>query len=290
MADNEHCNVVLTRRAVIGAALSALGAPAWLYAQSAGGPSAADIALSRGEWPAYAGTNAAARYSPLTQIDRSNAGRLRVAWRWTSPDQAIKASNPHIGPTRANESTPVMVGGTLYTSTSLSQVAAIDAATGTTKWVFDPKVYENGLGIPANDGWLHRGVAYWRSGSDERVVILTAFAYMVALDANTGRPVPGFGTNGRVDLTQGLHRPVNRRYYTMSSPPAIVGNVIVVGSSVWDWWGTSPSPPGDVRGFDVRTGRQLWTFRTIPQAGEPGAGTWEKNPGDTRATPTSGHR
>ena len=122
-------------------------------------------ALLRGEWPAYAGTNAAARYSPLTQIDRSNAKDLRVVWRWTSPDQAIKASNPHVGPTRANESTPLMVGGTLYTSTSLSQVAAIDAATGTTKWVFDPKVYENGLGIPANDGWLHRGVAYWRSGA-----------------------------------------------------------------------------------------------------------------------------
>src|SRR4029077_11051659 len=89
-------------------------------------------ALARGEWPAYAGTYAAARYSPLTQIDRSNAKDLHVVWRWKSPDMAIKEANPKVGPTRANESTPLMVGGVLYTSTSLSQVAAIDAATGET--------------------------------------------------------------------------------------------------------------------------------------------------------------
>jgi quinoprotein glucose dehydrogenase len=96
-------------------------------------------ALSSGEWPAYAGTYAAARYSPLTQINRTNAKDLHVVWRWKSPDHAIKDGNPKVGPTRANESTPLMIDGTPYTSTSLSQVAAIDAATGATKWVFDPK-------------------------------------------------------------------------------------------------------------------------------------------------------
>ena len=84
-----------------------------------------------------------------------------------------------------------MVGGVLYTSTSLSQVAAVDAATGVTKWVFDPKIYESGLGIAANLGWLNRGVAYWRNGDDERIVILTAFAQMIALNAKTGKPVAG---------------------------------------------------------------------------------------------------
>jgi quinoprotein glucose dehydrogenase len=250
--------------------------PAALYAQAIPGALPESTkALSQGEWPAYAGTYAAARYSPLTQIDRANARDLHVVWRWKSPDQAIKDANPKVGPTRANESTPLMVGGTLYTSTSLSQVAAIDAATGVTKWVFDPKIYENGLGIPANDGWLHRGVAYWRNGDDERIVILTAFAQMIALDAKTGKPIPTFGNDGRLDLAQGLRRPVDRDYYTMSSPPVIVRGVIVAGSSVMDWWGHRPSPPGDVRGFDVATGRLLWTFHTVAQGEESGVETWE---------------
>ena len=191
---------------------------------------------------------------------------------------AIKEADPTIGPSFANESTPLMVGGVLYTSTSLSQVAAIDAATGAKpNGCSIPKIYENGLGIPANLGWLHRGVAYWRNGDDERIVILTAFAQMIALDAKTGKPVPTFGTDGRIDLAEGLRRPVDRNYYTMTSPPVIVRGVIVVGSSVLDWWAKRPSPPGDVRGFDVVTGRLLWTFHTVAQGEEPGVETWEKD-------------
>ncbi len=262
---------------IVGIAVALLFTPVVLNAQTIPGalPESA-AALSRGEWPAYAGTYAAARYSPLTQIDRSNAGDLHVAWRWKSPDHAVRDANANIAPSFANKSTPLMVGGVLYTSTSLSQVAAIDAATGQTRWTFDPQVYKNGLGIPANNGWLHRGVAYWRSGDDERIVMLTAFAQMIALDARTGKPVPTFGTDGRVDLAEGLRRPVDRDYYTMTSPPVIVRGVIVVGSSVMDWWGKRPSPPGDVRGFDAVTGRLLWTFHTVAQGEEPGVDTWEK--------------
>jgi quinoprotein glucose dehydrogenase len=119
-----------------------------------GGEAESTEALTRGEWPAYGGTYAAARYSPLMQIDRINAKNLHIAWRWKSPDMAIKQANLLVGPSFANESTPLMIGGVLYTSTSLSQVAAIDAASGETKWVYDPKIYENGLGIPPSDGGI----------------------------------------------------------------------------------------------------------------------------------------
>ena len=260
----------------IGVALALLGAPHVANAQAIPGAQEESArALARGEWPVYAGTSAAAHYSPLTQINRTNARDLHIAWRWKSPDRAIRDADPTIGPSFANESTPLMVGGVLYTSTSLSQVAAIDAASGETKWVYDPKIYQNGLGLPANLGWLHRGVAYWRNGDDERIVILTAFAQMIALDAKTGKPVAAFGKDGRVDLVEGLGRPVDPNYYTMTSPPVIVRGVIVVGSSVFDWWGKRPSPPGDVRGFDIVTGRLLWTFHTVAQGEEPGTETWE---------------
>ena len=267
---------MIARAAMIGAALALL--PVTLHAQTIPGalPDSAN-ALSHGQWPAYGGTYAAAHYSPLTQISRDNAKSLHVVWRWTSPDMAVRKENTGIGPGFMNESTPLMVNGVLYTSTSLSQVAAIDAATGQTKWVFDPKVYENGLGPPPNLGWIHRGVAYWRQGDDERIVILTAFARMIALDAKTGKPVTSFGTNGSIDLVDSLRRPVPRDYYTMTSPPLIVRNVIVVGSSVFDWWAKRPSPPGDVRGFDVVGGKLLWTFHTVAQGEEPGAETWEKD-------------
>ena len=267
---------MLTRATTISVVLALLSANCAARAQVIPGAQAdSGAALAKGEWPAYGGTDAAARYSPLAQIDHTNAKDLHIAWRWRSPDQAIHETNPAVAPSFVNESTPLMVAGVLYTSTSLSQVAAIEAATGETKWVFDPKIYENGLGMPANLGWTHRGVAYWRNGDDERIVILTAFAQMITLDAKTGKPVPTFGIDGRVDLAEGLRRPVERDYYTMTSPPVIVRGVIVVGSSVFDWWGKRPLPPGDVRGFDIVTGRLLWTFHTVAQEGEPGVETWE---------------
>lgn len=266
------------QRIAVMMGIALLAAPATLHAQTIPGalPESAK-GLEQGEWPAYGGTYAAARYSPLTQINRDNAKNLHVAWRWKSPDMAIKQAKPEIGPSFVNESTPLMIGGVLYTSTSLSQVAAIAAATGETKWVFDPKVYDNGIGPPANLGWTHRGVAYWRNGDDERIVILTGFAQMIALDAKTGKPAAGFGKDGRVDLAQGMRRPVDRDYFTNTSPPVIVRGVVVVGSSIMDWWAHRPSPPGDVRGFDVVTGRLLWTFHTVPQGEEPGVETWEKD-------------
>src|SRR6516164_10331805 len=146
--ERKRSGQMVTRAMTISVVLTLLGAPYVVSAQTIPGAlPESSSALQKGEWPAYAGTYAATRYSPLTQIDRTNAKDLHVAWRWRSPDMAIKEADPKVGPTRANESTPLMVGGVLYTSTSLSEVAAVDAVTGETKWVFDPKVYENGLGI-----------------------------------------------------------------------------------------------------------------------------------------------
>jgi glucose dehydrogenase len=231
-------------------------------------------ALARGEWPAYAGTYASLRYSPLDQINAENVANLAIAWRWTSPDQAVRAANAGIDPSFVYQGTPIMVNGVLYTSTSLSQVAAIDAVTGVTRWVFDPGAWK--LGMPTNNGWLHRGVAYWRDGADERIIMLTGHAFMIALDAATGRPIESFGDKGTVDLSQDLGRPVLARWhYGHTSPPVIVRDVIVVGSSVLNFPATAAMPPGDIRGFDVRTGKKLWTFRAVPGPGEVGHETWE---------------
>lgn len=244
-------------------------APAVLPLAACSSSSAGALA---GEWRAYGATAASTKYSPLDQITRANAARLRIAWRWPSPDAEIIALRPGIHPF-LNESTPLMAGGVLYTTTSLSQVAAIDAATGRTLWRFDPKSYE--AGTPVNLGFTNRGLAYWTDGKQARLVYGTGDGYLIALDAATGRPVPDFGVNGRVDLTQGLRRPVDRAHYGVTSPPLICRDVVVVGSTVLDFATRRTGPPGDVRGFDVRTGRLRWTFHTVPLPGEPGFDTWE---------------
>jgi quinoprotein glucose dehydrogenase len=168
-----------------------------------------------------------------------------------------------------------MVGGVLYVSTSLSQVAALDAATGKTLWVYDPETWKNGT--PPNHGFVHRGVAYWADGNDRRILFGTGDGHLIALNAQTGKPVATFGEQGRVDLTAGLGRPVNRRLYGVSSPPIICRDVVIVGSSILDFPLEKEMPPGDVRGFDARTGKQRWVFRPVPVEGQFGSETWEQN-------------
>ena len=226
----------------------------------------------RGEWPTHGGTNANARYSSLDQITRDNVRRLRVAWRWTSPDEELMVREPQIR-TWWNEATPLMVGGVLYVSTSASQVAAIDAISGRTLWVHDPKIWVHGT--PPNFGFVHRGVAYWTDGRDARILIGTGNAYLVALDARTGAPITSFGVEGRVDLTEGLGRPVDRRRYTVTSPPLVIGDLVIVGSSIEARPLSPEMPPGHVRAFDVRTGAQRWIFHSIPQSDQFGTETWE---------------
>lgn len=224
------------------------------------------------EWLSYGGDKANTRYSPLSQIDRTNVHEMRIAWRWDSVENDLVRRNPQLHPF-VFEATPLMVGDVLYTSTSFSQVAAIDATLGKTIWVFDPKSYASGR--PTNLGFVHRGVAYWTDGREERILFATGDAYLIALDAKTGQPIPEFGQNGRIDLTQGLRRPINRRHYSVTSPPVVCRDVVTVGSSISDLPMRKEAPPGDVRGFDVRTGKLRWVFHTVPQAGEVGQETWE---------------
>ena len=238
-------------------------------------PAAAQQGAPDGQWPAYGGDHGSTKYSPLDEIDSYNVERLRVAWRWASPDNPIVTANRRTLPALpdAFKSTPVLVDGVLYIKTSLSQAAAIDAATGETLWTFDPGSWEGER--PANTGFNSRGVAYWSDGRDARILLPTGNAYLWALDARTGRPIADFGADGAIDATQGLRRPIPRRDYQLMSVPIVVGDVVVLGSVVFDGPRFQLDAPGDVRGFDVRTGEELWEFHTIPQPGEFGNETWE---------------
>ncbi|WP_205940832.1 pyrroloquinoline quinone-dependent dehydrogenase [Pedobacter paludis] len=227
---------------------------------------------SANEWKNYGSDKGSSQYSSLSQIDSANFKDLHIAWTWRSVEEEITKAHPEIK-SWVWESTPLMIGGVLYISTSLSQVAAIDAASGKTKWVYDPETWKNGT--PSNNGFVHRGVAYWKDGQDERILLGTGDGYLIAVNANTGKPVDSFGNAGRIDLTQGLGRTVNRKLYGVSSAPIICRDVVVVGTKVHDVPVSETMPPGAVRGFDVRTGKQVWKFNAIPQKGEFGNHTWE---------------
>ena len=232
---------------------------------------AGNVNGTAGEWSSYGGDKASSKYSPLAEINGGNFSRLRPSWIWKSAEEEItKANNLK---TWVWESTPLMIGGVLYVSTSLSQVAALDAATGNALWIYDPETWKNGM--PSNNGFVERGVAYWADGNDQRILFGTGDGYLICLDAHTGKTIPSFGHEGRIDLTKGLGREVDRHLYGVSSPPIICRDVVVIGSKVNDVPLASEMPPGDVRGFDVRTGNLQWTFHAIPREGEFGNETWK---------------
>lgn len=258
------------RRAVLLGAAGALAVTGPVFATSRPAPT------PRTEWPAYGGNNAASKYSPLSQIDAGNVARLRIAWQWDSPDAAIIAANPGLAPGEF-QATPIMVDGVLYTSTAFCQVCAIDPATGRNLWIYDPGTWKKGKFT--SKGMQHRGVAYWRDGDDARILIGTGDNRLIALDARTGKPIPSFGVGGEVDLgVVGLQRPLLRDpidLFACTSPPTICRDVVVIGQYIHDRVVAAEMPPGDVRGFDVRTGALKWTFHTVPMKGEVGWETWE---------------
>ncbi len=232
------------------------------------------IAAQRVDWSTPSGDPGAMRHSPLSDIDRSTVQRLSVAWRWKTGERDIPAGANQL-PSRPGlfQASPVVIGDTMYVSTPYAQVAALDAGTGRELWKYDPEVWRTGQ--PSNGtGFVHRGVATW-SAPGERRVFINARWKLVALDAATGKPIPSFGENGTVDLVKLLRRPVNRLHYTNTSPPIVFGDLVIVGNGVGDRLRYRNDPPGDVQAFDVRTGKRVWSFHTIPDSGEFGWKTWE---------------
>ena len=254
--------------------LLAAGAAAALLGLSA--PALAQPSLEAGEWGHYAGTTYGMKYSPLDQITRDNVDRLRVVWRARNPD--LDFQDDAILSRVRYQDTPLMVNGTLYTVTGLGIVTALDPATGEQRWVYDPESYR--IGRPNNGGFLSRGVGYWTDGNAERILIGTHDAYLISLDARTGRPDEAFGEAGRVDLTLGI-RNVMRSTNFSAKRPLVAGDIVIVGNSIADSGRgtigderTRQLPPGDVQAYDVRTGRKLWTFHTVPKEYEAGYETW----------------
>ncbi len=220
-----------------------------------------------GEWRAYAGTNASTRYSPLDQIDRDNGGNLRIAWRQAATPIEVQRGRPSPPALVNYQNTPLMVGNLLYASTGYGTVVALNPTDGRVVW-FDAG--QSGGAQPR--GTATRGVAYWTDGSDERVVAVVG-QHLVALNAKTGARYASFGVNGEVDLRQYDDHVVDS--YSWQSPPVVVRDVIVVGSNSLRV--KNRPAPGDIRGYDVRTGKLRWTFRTPPRGRDFGSETWENN-------------
>jgi quinoprotein glucose dehydrogenase len=205
-----------------------------------------------GEWPAYGRDPGGQRLSPLSVINRENVQSLKIAWTFRTGD----AYQPKFGRPTAFEATPIYVSGVLYIGTPLGCVIALDPLNGHEIWAYDGKVpKDKGYGDYAN-----RGVSYWKTASGKpRIFIATVDARLIALDAATGKPAADFGDNGVVDLRNGL-RIAARDFsdYEETSPPALVGDTVIVGSGIADNRSVS-QPSGEVRGFDAMTGKLKWS-------------------------------
>src|ERR1700722_18556740 len=224
------------------------------------------------EWPTYGGNWDASKYKPLDQINASNFNQLEVVWRFKTD---------HIGnrPEFKLEGTPLEIGGVLYaTAGSRRGVIALDAASGELLWVHGE--HEGARGAAAPRQLSGRGLAYWSDGKDARVLYVTPGYFLIALDAKTGQRVSSFGDNGAVDLKadddQKIEPDLTTGEIGWQSAPTVSGDRVLIGSGFRE--GFTPTSynnnKGSARGYDVRTGRKLWEFHTIPQKGEPGYETW----------------
>ncbi|HYM24607.1 MAG TPA: pyrroloquinoline quinone-dependent dehydrogenase [Vicinamibacterales bacterium] len=226
-----------------------------------------------GEWWTYGADLASTRYSPLDQINKDNFNKLEVAWRFKTD---FLGPRPEFN----FQSTPLMVDGVVYSTAGTRRaVVALDAATGELIWMHSENEGPRGAAAPRQ--LSGRGLAYWSDGRQSRIVYVTPGYRLVALDAKTGVPVSGFGTNGVVDLKTEDDQQIDlvNGEVGLHATPIIAKDVIVVGAAHLP--GGAPKSriheKGFIRGYDARTGKRLWIFHTIPQAGEFGNDTWEKD-------------
>ncbi len=211
-------------------------------------------------WSSYGNDPGNSRYSPLTQINTTNAAKLAKAWVFdTRPTPGAKAS-------RQSQATPLVIDGVMYTVTVHNSLVALDPETGRQIWVYKHN----------HDGRPPRGIAYWPGDRDNpaRIIFGTFDGFLLAVDCKKGTPVDGFGNHGEIDLKAGMKDEVKypRSHYGLSAAPMVYQNVVITGSHTQD--APSLGPPGDARGWDTRTGKLLWTFHAVPRPGEPGHETW----------------
>lgn len=236
----------------------------------------AQTGAKNGEWRTYGADLGNTRYSPLDQINASNFDKLQVAWRFSTTNMGPR-------PEYNLEATPLMVGGVLYSvAGSRRDVVALDATNGEVLWVHGEKEGARGDGAPRR--LSGRGLAYWTNGREERILYVTPGYRMIALDAKTGNPITTFGKAGAVDLKLEDDQEIDliTGEVGLHSAPVVAGDTIIVGAA--HLAGGNPKSrknvKGYVRGFDVKTGKRLWIFHTIPKPGEFGYDTWENDSAD----------
>lgn len=226
-----------------------------------------------GNWAFYGGDAGGSRYSPLDQINKTNVTELKPAWELHTGDVSDGSDGR---PKSEFEGTPIVVGGTMYLSTPFNRVLALDPETGTEKWNFDPKI---DLKEHYSEGLVNRGVTFWSdlNGTDggschQRIFLATIDARLFALDASTGRPCADFGVGGQIDLKEGITNIKRRGEYEETSAPAVIDDLVIVGSSIADNDRVN-SPDGAVRAYDARSGMLRWSWHPIERALAPtGAG------------------
>ncbi|MEQ1691196.1 MAG: PQQ-binding-like beta-propeller repeat protein [Gemmatimonas sp.] len=257
----------LVRRAALACALCTL--PGALEAQP---PASKTFTTAGGEWPSYTGDTRGSRYSPLSQITAANFSTLEVAWRFKTDQLGPR-------PEFKLEGTPLMVGGVLFTTAGTRRaVVALDAATGELLWMHSEN--EGERGAAAARPLSGRGLSYWTDGRNGRILYVTPGYRLIALDAKTGVRIRSFGDSGEVDLKRDMDSPVLPDLVTgeigYQGAPVVARDVVIIGAAFKE--GGAPKSfrnnKGDIRGYDARTGKKLWTFHTIPRKGEFGYDTW----------------